>query len=464
MFQKILIANRGEIACRIIRACRQLGIATIAVHSDADADALHVELADIAVPIGAAAASQSYLDADKVLQAALEHGAQAVHPGYGFLSENAAFARAVLAAGMAWIGPDPQTITDMGDKARARRIAVDSGVPVLPGSSSLAPGDPASWHVEAARVGYPLLVKAVGGGGGIGMKRVDGADALQATIESAQAMAQKAFGQSDVYLERYVARARHIEIQVFGYGDGRAVHLFERECSVQRRFQKIVEECPAPHLPAGVRAAMADAAVALACSQRYAGAGTVEFIVDAATHEFFFLEMNTRIQVEHAVTEAFTGWDLVQAQIRLAAGELPSMTQDHIRGSGAAIECRLYAENPRRNFMPSPGLLKRLVLPAASTQLRIDCGVRQGDAVTPYYDPMIAKLISHGPDRETAIAVMRRALQALEIEGIQHNGAFLQALLDHPAFVAGEMDTGFVERERGAVLEAMEARAAQATS
>lgn len=464
MFRKILIANRGEIACRIIRACRELGVSTIAVYSDADADALHVELADEAVAIGPAPASQSYLDTAKVLKAALDHGAQAIHPGYGFLSENADFAQAVVVAGMAWIGPDPATIVAMGDKARARQIAVESGVPVAPGSDRLRPGEPDTWRAEAGRVGYPLLVKAVGGGGGIGMKRVDGADTLQATIESAQALALKAFGQAEVYLERYVAQARHIEIQVFGYGDGRAVHLFERECSVQRRFQKIVEESPAPHLPASVRTAMAEAAVALARSQRYAGAGTVEFIVDAATHEFFFLEMNTRIQVEHAVTEAVTGWDLVQAQIELAAGVLAAVEQDAIHTAGAAIECRLYAENPLKNFMPSPGPLKRLVLPVASAQLRVDCGVRQGDAVTPFYDPMVAKLIATGPDRATAIATMQQALDTLEIEGIRHNGLFLQALLDHPAFVAGTVDTGFVDRERPALLAAMEARAAQVAS
>ncbi|XAH23313.1 biotin carboxylase N-terminal domain-containing protein [Xylophilus sp. GW821-FHT01B05] len=455
MFNRILIANRGEIACRVIRACQQLGIQTIAVHSEADAHALHVALADVAVPIGPSPAAQSYLDTAKVLQAAREHGANAIHPGYGFLSENAGFAQAVRDAGMAWIGPDPQTITAMGDKARARQLAVDSGVPVLPGSDRLRPGEPAAWAAAAEQVGYPLLVKAVGGGGGIGMKRVDSAEALQATIESAQALAQKAFSQPEVYLERYVARARHIEIQVFGYGNGEAVHLFERECSVQRRFQKIIEETPAPHLPESVRAAMAEAAVALARHQRYAGAGTVEFIVDAQTHAFFFLEMNTRIQVEHAVTESVTGWDLVQAQIQLAAGVLAPVAQASIRSSGAAIECRLYAENPLKHFMPSPGTLTRLRLPAASAQLRVDCGVREGDAVTPFYDPMIAKLIAHGPDRAAAIATLQQALHTLEIDGIRHNAVFLQAVLAHPDFAAGTVDTGFVDRERAALLQAM---------
>ena len=462
VFQKLLVANRGEIACRIIHACRALGVATVAVYSEADAAALHVALADEAVCIGPAPAAQSYLDTARVLAAARDHGAEAVHPGYGFLSENAAFAQAVVAAGMAWIGPDPRTIVDMGDKARAREIAVASGVPVLPGSARLGPDRPDTWAPEADRVGYPLLVKAVGGGGGIGMKRVDDAQTLAATIASAQALALKAFGQAEVYLERYVAQARHIEIQVFGYGDGRAVHLFERECSVQRRFQKIIEETPAPHLPAAVRDAMARAAVALACSQRYAGAGTVEFIVDAATHAFFFLEMNTRIQVEHAVTEAVTGWDLVQAQIRLAAGSLPAVAQADIHTTGAAIEARIYAENPARNFMPSPGPLHTLVLPPASARLRVDCGVRQGDPVTPYYDPMVAKLIAHGPDRAAAIATLQQALSVLEIDGIRHNGAFLQVLLEQPAFVAGTVDTGYVDRERPALLAALEARAAAA--
>ena len=453
MIRSVLIANRGEIACRVIRACRELGLRTVAVHSDADANALHAELADIAVPIGPAPAAQSYLDAAKVLAAGIEHGADAVHPGYGFLSENSAFARAARTAGLVWIGPDPQTLDAMGDKEQARRVAEASGIPVLPGSGRL--GAPQTWLAQARAVGFPLLVKAVGGGGGIGMKRVDATTALQATVESAQALAAKAFGCRDVYLERYVERARHVEIQVFGDGEGGAVHLFERECSVQRRFQKIVEESPAPGLSAAALARMASAAVALAAAQRYRGAGTVEFVVDARTEEFFFLEMNTRIQVEHGVTEMVTGVDLVQWQIRLAAGTAARLTQQDIRRTGAAIECRLYAENPAKHFLPSPGRLARLRLPAASAQLRIDTGVREGDTVTPYYDPMIAKLIAHGADRAAALQTMDEALREVQIDGIAHNAAFLRSLLAHDDFTAGRIDTGFVERERAALLGAV---------
>jgi len=453
MIRSVLIANRGEIACRVIRACRELGLRTVAIYSDADANALHAELADVAVPIGPAPAAQSYLDAAKVLAAGIEHGADAVHPGYGFLSENSAFARAARTAGLVWIGPDPQTLDAMGDKEQARRVAEASGVPVLPGSGRL--GVPQTWLAQARAVGFPLLVKAVGGGGGIGMKRVDAMTALQATVESAQALAAKAFGCRDVYLERYVERARHVEIQVFGDGEGGAVHLFERECSVQRRFQKIVEESPAPGLSAAALARMASAAVALAAAQRYRGAGTVEFVVDARTEEFFFLEMNTRIQVEHGVTEMVTGVDLVQWQIRLAAGTAARLTQQDIRRTGAAIECRLYAENPAKHFLPSPGRLARLRLPAAHAQLRIDTGVREGDTVTPYYDPMIAKLIAHGADRAAALQTMDEALREVQIDGIAHNAAFLRSLLAHDDFTAGRIDTGFVERERAALLGAV---------
>jgi len=457
MIRSVLVANRGEIACRIIRACRAMGMHTVAVYSEADANALHKVLADIAAPIGPAPAAQSYLDTNKVLAAAIEHGADAVHPGYGFLSESSAFARAVQAAGLVWIGPDPRTIAAMGDKEQARRVAAESGVPVLPGSGCLDPEAPETWLAQARAVGFPLLVKAVGGGGGIGMKRVDALAGLQPTVESAQALAAKAFGRRDVYLERYVERARHVEIQVFGDGEGGAVHLFERECSVQRRFQKIVEESPAPGLSPAVLERMANAAIALAAAQRYRGAGTVEFVVDARTEEFFFLEMNTRIQVEHAVTEMITGIDLVQWQIRLAAGTATPFAQQDIRRDGAAIECRLYAENPAKQFLPSPGRLTTLRLPAPSARLRIDTGVREGDAVTPYYDPMIAKLIAHGPDRASALRTMDAALREVRIEGIAHNAVFLRAVLAHDEFAAGRIDTGFVERERAALLGAVAA-------
>jgi 3-methylcrotonyl-CoA carboxylase alpha subunit len=452
--KRILVANRGEIACRIIRAAHGLGIETVAVYSDADAGSKHCEMADIAVHVGPATAAKSYLNVEAVLDAGAANGADGVHPGYGFLSENTAFARAAEERGMTWIGPSTASIENMGDKNRARTIAEQCGVPVLPGSIRFSPDDLSKLDAEAQRVGFPLLVKASGGGGGIGMKRVDSMDTLLATVSTTQALAAKAFNDPGVYLERYVPRARHIEIQVFGYGDGTAVHLFERECSVQRRFQKIVEESPAPHLPADVLAQMESAAVALTENQRYSGAGTVEFIVDADTNEFFFLEMNTRIQVEHGVTEAITGWDLVQAQILLAAGRLKRLEQSAIRRRGAAVECRLYAENPAKNFMPSPGKLAKFVLPEAVEGLRIDTGVRAGDAISPFYDPMIAKFIAWGNDRTQALSVMSAALAQLQIEGIKHNGAFLSALMEHPEFVAGRMDTGFVQREIASLLAA----------
>lgn len=449
--QRILIANRGEIACRIIRAAKALGIETVALYSDADAGSLHCELADIAVHVGASPATQSYLNVEAVLAAGKANGADGVHPGYGFLSENTAFAQAAEAAGMKWIGPSVESIENMGDKNRAREIAAACGVPVLPGSARFLPGALEGLEDAAQQVGYPVLVKAAGGGGGIGMKRVDGPATLAATVASTQALAQKAFNDGSVYLERFVARARHIEIQVFGFGDGTAVHLFERECSMQRRFQKIVEESPAPGLHDAVLAAMSKAAVDLAAAQRYSGAGTVEFILDADSGEFFFLEMNTRIQVEHGVTELVTGWDLVQAQIQLAAGTLAPVNQASIQRQGAAIECRLYAENPAKNFMPSPGKLQGFRV-AETAGLRVDTGVREGDTISPYYDPMIAKLLTHGADREAARASMIAALAGTQVEGIKNNVAFLRNVMEHPAFVAGDVDTGFVTRELDALV------------
>jgi 3-methylcrotonyl-CoA carboxylase alpha subunit len=453
--KRILIANRGEIACRIIRACRALGIETVAVYSEADAQSLHVELADFAEPIGPAPAAQSYLNGERILEAALRHGADGVHPGYGFLSENTGFARAAEAAGVTWIGPAPESIEAMGDKQRARAIAQAAGVPTLPGSRRFAAGtiEALDGIEQAAQdVGYPLLVKATGGGGGIGMRRVDTPEQLLAAVAATQALAAKTFKDGTVYLERLVARARHIEIQIFGHGDGTAVHLFERECSVQRRFQKVIEESPAPGLPAPMVERMATAAVALAAHQRYRGPGTVEFIVDADTLEFFFLEMNTRIQVEHPVTELVTGWDLVQAQIRLAAGSFTPVPQAQIAQRGAAIECRLYAENPAKNFFPSPGPLKVFSLPLAMPHVRIDTGVREGDQITPFYDPMIAKLMVWGEDREVALTRLRAALAASRIEGVNNNVSFLAAVAGHADFIAGEVDTSWVERERQGLL------------
>jgi 3-methylcrotonyl-CoA carboxylase alpha subunit len=446
---RVLIANRGEIACRVIRSCKALGLETVAVYSEADADAWHVELADRAEPIGPAAARQSYLNIEAVLAAAKAARADSVHPGYGFLAENPRFAERVIADGLIWIGPRPETIEDMGDKERARLLAKAASVPVLPGSPRFGPHDVSGLEEEAERVGYPLLVKAAAGGGGIGMQRVDAPEKLAGVVDSTQKMAERAFGDSTVYLERLVPKARHVEIQVFGLGNGHAVHLFERECSIQRRFQKIIEESPAPGLTEQTRWRMAQAAAALAAQERYAGAGTVEFVVDAETSEFFFLEMNTRIQVEHPVTEMTTGIDLVDLQIRLARGDdLSGLTQESVRPRGAAIECRLYAENPARMFLPSPGKLATFRLPERSQGLRIDAGVREGDQITPHYDPMIAKLIAHGDDRDEAIARALEALRAVTIEGIHSNVSFLARTLEHPAFAAGDVHTGFVEAHR----------------
>jgi 3-methylcrotonyl-CoA carboxylase alpha subunit len=452
--RKVLIANRGEIACRVIRSCKALGIGTVAVHSEADARALHVDLADEAYPVGPAPAKHSYLSIPAILAAAEASGADAVHPGYGFLAENSAFARAVMAAGLIWIGPDPDSIDDMGDKERARLLAKAAGVPILPGSPRFARGELHGLCEAAEQVGFPLLVKASAGGGGIGMRRVDTVADLAKVVETTQTLAEKSFGDGAVYLERLVPKARHIEIQVFGFGDGRAVHLFERECSIQRRFQKIIEETPAPRLDSATVAEMARSAVALCRQERYRGAGTVEFVVDAETGAFYFLEMNTRIQVEHPVTEMTVGVDLVGLQVRLAKGDdLSELAQDSIQRAGHAIECRLYAENPKMNFLPSPGVLKRFHLPAEGDGLRIDTGVREGDQITFHYDPMIAKLVARGDTRDAAIDRMLQCLDELAVEGVATNTGFLARVLDHPAFRAGDTHTGFVAEHGDALLK-----------
>ncbi|MEO1191527.1 MAG: biotin carboxylase N-terminal domain-containing protein [Pseudomonadota bacterium] len=450
--KKVLIANRGEIACRVIRACRSLGLECVAVHSEADAGSLHVSLADEAHLLGPAKAAESYLKVDRILEAAKESGADAIHPGYGFLAENADFARAVEAAGLTWVGPSPDTIVDMGDKERARLLAKAAGVPILPGSARFAEGEVGGLAEAGEAVGYPLLVKASAGGGGIGMRLVENPDDLEKVVTATQGMAGRAFGDGAVFLERYVRRARHVEIQVFGLGDGRAVHFFERECSIQRRFQKIIEESPAPGLPEETRQAMGKAAVDLAAQERYRGAGTVEFVVDGESGEFFFLEMNTRIQVEHPVSEMITGADLVALQLRLAAGAELDLSQEAIQRQGHAIECRLYAENPAKMFLPQPGPLERLVFPEESEGVRIETGVRQGDKITAYYDPMIAKVVCHGVDRDAAIARSLQTLKAIELEGIVTNLAFLIRTLDHPAFRAGESFTGFVDAHKAELI------------
>ena len=390
----------------------------------------------------------------KVITVMRESGADAVHPGYGFLAENSYFAEAVIAAGLTWIGPQPQTIRNMGDKERARVLAGAAGLSLLPGSGRFALGESAvELAATAAEIGYPLLVKAAAAGGGIGMKRVDKPERLEATVEATQRAGLNSFGDGTVYLEKFIARARHVEVQIFGFGDGRAVHLFERDCSIQRRFQKVIEESPAFGLAPETRAAMLNTSVALAAQAYYAGAGTIEFIVDTETQAFFFLEMNTRIQVEHPVTEMIASQDLVALQIRLAADEdLSSLRQEAITTSGHAIECRIYAENTSKIFLPSPGTLTRFDLPPQGEGIRIDSGVRVGDQITIHYDPMIAKLICHSDNRSSAIDKMLGALGSTEIEGLHTNLAFLKRTLDHPAFRAGDVHTGFIEAHRAALM------------
>jgi 3-methylcrotonyl-CoA carboxylase alpha subunit len=451
---RTLIANRGEIACRIARTCRTLGIPAIAVYSEADAGARHVAEADEAVPIGPAKPQASYLNIEALLNAAKATGADAVHPGYGFLAESEEFAAQVEAAGLIWIGPRPDTISLMGDKDRARRAARAAGVPIVPGSRRFETGDLEGIEAAALELGYPLLVKAASGGGGIGMRLVESGVELREVAEATQRMAQRAFGNGTIFLERFIRRARHVEVQVFGLGEGRATHLFERECSVQRRFQKVLEESPSPGISQQLRDAMTGASAALARAVSYRGAGTVEFIVDADRQEFYFLEMNTRIQVEHPVTEAVTGLDLVALQIRLATclarGEQPQddLLCSGLQRSGHAIEVRICAEDPARMFLPSPGLITRLRFPAMDDGLRLDSGVREGDRLSPFYDSMIAKLISHAATREAAIDRLHAALAATEIGGIATNLNFLRRVLVHPAFRAGETLTSFIETHR----------------
>jgi 3-methylcrotonyl-CoA carboxylase alpha subunit len=450
----LLVANRGEIACRVIRSARSLGLRTVAVYSEADANAMHVALADSAIAIGGAKPADSYLRVAAILDAARDSHADAVHPGYGFLAENEDFAEAVQSAGLVWVGPDPKTMQDMGDKERARLLAKAAGVPVLPGSARFAPGDLDGLEDAADDVGYPLLVKASAGGGGIGMRLVEDPAGLRKTVEATQGLAARSFGDGTVFLERYVRQARHVEMQVFGFGDGHAVHCFERECSIQRRFQKIVEESPSPGLSADAAHAMAAAATALVKQERYRSAGTIEFVLDDDTGAFYFLEMNTRIQVEHPVTEMLTGLDLVAMQLRLAMGEPlgDALHQDDVRRGGHAIEVRICAENPAKMFLPSPGRITKLALPAAGDGVRVDTGVREGDTVTPYYDSLLAKLIVHAADREAAVGKMLAALDATAIEGIATNVAFLRRVIDHAAFRAGRTLTGFVDAHKADLI------------
>ncbi|MFM0472523.1 acetyl/propionyl/methylcrotonyl-CoA carboxylase subunit alpha [Paraburkholderia strydomiana] len=463
MFNKILIANRGEIACRVAATCKRLGIASVAVYSDADADAKHVSACDEAVHIGGATAAESYLRVARIIEAARATGAQAVHPGYGFLSENEDFAHACEAAGIVFIGPPVEAIAAMGSKAAAKALMHAAAVPLVPGYH----GDdqnPELLHREADAIGYPVLLKASAGGGGKGMRVVERSEDFLAALASCKREAASSFGNDRVLIEKYLTRPRHVEVQVFADRHGGAVYLFDRDCSVQRRHQKVLEEAPAPGLSAQIKREMGEAAVAAARAVNYVGAGTVEFIM-TATGDFYFMEMNTRLQVEHPVTEMITGQDLVEWQLRVAAGQPLPLTQDQLKIDGHAIEARIYAEHPARGFLPSTGTLKHLRMPegveftihagageSRKAPVRIDSGVREGDTITPFYDPMIAKLIVHGATREEALARMSRALHACEVVGPHTNVEFLQRIVESEPFATGDLDTGLIERHHEALF------------
>ena len=447
---RVLVANRGEIAVRVIRACRELGIGTVAVCSEADRDALHTRLADQSVVIGPAEPGESYLRADRILEVARETDADAVHPGYGFLAENAGFARACQEAGLIFIGPSPEVIEQMGEKTAARAIMEKAGVPVVPGALLPDPDIEGNFPEDAVQkvcdgVGYPLMVKAAFGGGGKGMRLVESAGKVIAACEGAAREALGAFGNGTVYIEKFIERPRHVEFQIFGDRHGNHVHLCERECSIQRRHQKIIEESPSPAMTPELRERMGAAAVAAAAAVDYEGAGTVEFLL-SQKGEFYFLEMNTRLQVEHPVTELVTGTDLVRAQIRVAEGRPLPWRQEDIRTRGHAIECRLYAEDPENGFMPSLGTILVLNEPAGPG-VRVDSGVRQGDEVSMYYDPMIAKLSLHGDDRQAAIDRAVAALKSYAVLGVTTNVEYLIAILQHAVFQSGELHTGFLADE-----------------
>jgi 3-methylcrotonyl-CoA carboxylase alpha subunit len=450
MFSKILIANRGEIACRIIRTAQRMGIATVAVHSDADAGSAHVALADEAWAIGPAPSRESYLRADKLIEVARQSGAEAIHPGYGFLSENADFAEACAAAGLVFIGPPVSAIRAMGGKSEAKALMEQAGVPLVPGYHG-TDQDPAVLAEAAERIGYPVLIKASAGGGGKGMRVVESPDDFAAHLAGAKREAAGSFGNDRVLIEKYLARPRHVEIQVFADGFGHAVSLFERDCSIQRRHQKVIEEAPAPGMDPAVRRRMGEAAIAAAQAIDYRGAGTVEFLLEP-DGSFYFMEMNTRLQVEHPVTEFITGLDLVEWQLRVAAGQPLPLGQDDLSIRGHAIEVRLYAEDPDAGFMPATGCLDHLRFPVTGPHLRVDSGVRQGDRISVHYDPMIAKLIVWDEDREGAVRRLRAALAATEVAGLATNLTFLAAIAAHPAFAAADLDTGFIERHRAQLL------------
>ena len=445
MFEKILIANRGEIACRVIKSARRMGIATVAVYSDADRDALHVRMADEAAHIGAAPSAESYLVMERIIQACKDRGAQAVHPGYGFLSENAAFCEALEKEGIVFIGPGTYAITSMGDKITSKRLAAEAGVNTIPGYTDVVRD--AEHAVEvAAGIGYPVMLKASAGGGGKGMRVAWNDAECRDGFQRATNEARSSFGDERVFIEKFIEEPRHIEIQVMADTHGNCIYLGERECSIQRRHQKVIEEAPSPFLDQPTREAMGQQAVALAKAVKYRSAGTVEFIVDAQRN-FYFLEMNTRLQVEHPITEKITGQDLVEMMLRVAAGEALPLEQEQVQLNGWAIEARVYAEDPFRNFLPSIGRLVEYQPPEESDSVRVDTGVFEGGEVSMFYDPMIAKLVTYGPDRARAIALMQEALDEYYIRGVQHNISFLNALMAHPRFKAGRLTTNFIAEE-----------------
>ena len=443
MFKRILVANRGEIALRVIRACREMGIETVAIYSEADRGAQYLELADEAFCVGPAKSADSYLKIDRVISAAEIGNVQAIHPGYGFLSENAHFNEVCRSCNIDFIGPTHDAMRKLGDKNEARKLAREAKVPTVPGSDGLISEERQAIQV-AHEIGFPVLIKASAGGGGRGMRVALNDLALNSAIQQAQAEAQAAFGDPSIYLEKYIEHPRHVEVQIIADQHGNAVYLWERDCTMQRRHQKVVEESPAPHLPAKVRQAICESAVRLVKMAGYTNAGTVEFIVDRQ-HNFYFIEVNARIQVEHPVTEMVTGIDLIKAQLRVAAGEPLPWKQEEVRVSGAAIECRINAEDPARNFQPSPGRIERIIVPGGFG-VRFDSHVHTGYVVSPHYDSMIGKLIVHQPTRHEAISTMKRALGELRIEGIKTTVPRLLDILSHSAFVDGQVDTTFIER------------------
>lgn len=445
MFNKVLIANRGEIAVRIIRACRELGIATVAVFSEPDREALHTQLADEAVCIGPAKAQDSYLNMQNIISAAVLTNAQAIHPGFGFLSENSIFAEMCEECNIKFIGPDAKTIDEMGNKSHARDLMIKAGVNVIPGSDGTVESIEAAYEL-ADKLGYPVMIKASAGGGGKGIRIAHSKDELKNAYESAKLETSLAFGDDEIYMEKVIVDARHIEIQILGDNFGNVIHLGERDCSIQRRNQKVLEEAPSPKLDDKTRKAMGEAAVRAAKAVGYKGAGTIEFLYDK-NGNFYFMEMNTRVQVEHPVTEMVTGIDIVKEQLNIASGNPLSYKQEDVKITGHAIECRINAENPEKNFAPSPGTIDFLLIPGGGIGVRVDSAVYEGCDILPFYDSMIAKVITCGKDRNEAIAKMRRALYEFVIKGVDTNIEFQESILNNPSYIAGEFDTSFIEKE-----------------